>query len=121
MKVSNHAVRRYLERESDIALTRGTPRGDNAALHHLEREFKVDVEAARRQIGQVFQTPRLERLSAWANGAPFRLKIDRRVYCCRADTVTTFYWNPAKARRSSTARGGGKRSRRTGKSRYRPW
>ena len=74
MNVSNHAVRRYLERELNITSRRRTVRGDNAVLHHLERELRVDVEAARCRIRQVFQTPRVEGLSAWANGAAFRLR-----------------------------------------------
>ena len=94
MKASNHAVRRYVERELERAETRSPRRrgaSDRAVLRDLERERPVDVEVARREIERVFERPRMEKVAGWANGSGFRLIVRGRVYCCRGDAVTTFY------------------------------
>ena len=94
MRASNHAVRRYVERELDRVETRSPRRlgaSDRAVLRDLERERPVDVEVARREIERVFECPRMEKVPEWANGADFRVIVRGRVYCCRGDAVTTIY------------------------------
>lgn len=101
MKASNHAVRRYLERELDVAPMCSTGRinaSDRAVLRDLERERPFDVQLARREIEGVFERPRMENVAAWANGASFRVILGRRVYCCRGSRVTTFYRETPKGR-----------------------
>ena len=94
MKASSHAVRRYLERELDLAPMCSTGRinaSDRAVLRDLERERPVDVQLARREIEGVFERPRMGTIAGWADGAGFRVIVGRKVYCCRGNTVTTFY------------------------------
>ena len=94
MKASNHAVRRYVERELD-RVEASSPRrlgaSDRTVLRDLERERPVDVELARREIERIFECQRMEQVTQWANRASFRVIVNGRVYCCRGDAVTTFY------------------------------
>ena len=92
MKASNHAVKRYLERELEVAPTNSRRRvSDSVVLRDLERERPVDVESARREIERIFECQRMEQVTQWANGASFRVIVNGRVYCCRGGIVTTFY------------------------------
>ena len=102
MRASNHAVARYLERELDLQPERISIRiqAARAVLQASDRERRVNVQAARREIERIFERPRMTKVAGWANGANFRVIVDGRVYCCRGDTVTTFYRETMKGRRS---------------------
>ena len=103
MKASNHAVRRYVERELDLVpagSSRRTRPSDRAVLRELEREGLVDVQAARREIERVFEHPRMVTVAGWANGAQFRVIVGGKVFCCRGDAVTTFYRETPKGQAS---------------------
>ena len=119
MKASNHVMVRYLERELDVAQLRPSARlhGDGDVLRALAREQRVDLRAVRRDIERVFKRPRMTTVARWADGASFRVIVNGRTYCCRGNTVTTFYRQERKGRS-----GVGRRKRRRGRhKRQRLW
>lgn len=91
MNVTNHAVVRYLERELRLQFGGCDKRTDRDSLRIAEKEQRVDVEAIRRVIKRVFESPRMENVVAWTKGAPYRVIVGPRVYHCRGGTVITFY------------------------------
>lgn len=90
MRVSDHALIRYLERELQLD-TAHLDGGDNVILNQLEREHRDEFHSARKTMERIFQRPRMTKILKWAKDAEFRVIIDRRVYCCSQNTVTTFF------------------------------
>lgn len=64
---------------------------DHAVLRYLERRLGIDVKAARREMAAVVDTPRTREMAAFAGSAGCRIRACGMVYCLRDDMVTTCY------------------------------
>ena len=64
---------------------------DHAVVRYLEREFGIDIESVRKDIGRTVESAGGRKLLDFTRGTPCRIKAGGGVFCVRGDTVTT-YW-----------------------------
>lgn len=81
---------------------------DHAVLRYLERQLGVDVEGVRVHIQEIFEPSRMRAATMWVDGAGMRVVRGGMVFCCRNNTVTTCYGSSARRPlpRRSEHRGG---------------
>lgn len=68
---------------------------DHAVLRYMERKLGMDVEAVRREIAEECDTPGIRRSAAFAGRVPWRVRSDGMTYCVRNNTVTTCFCRKA--------------------------
>ena len=69
---------------------------DHAVLRYLERELGLDIEGVRDAIASKVEAPGGRKLVEFAGNVPYKIKADGGVFCFRGNAVTT-YW-PATSR-----------------------
>ena len=69
---------------------------DHAVLRYMQRLHNVDVERFRRAIEDTIDTPRSRDTFRFVGNAPCRITIEGVTYCVRAGAITTCY--PHKSR-----------------------
>lgn len=62
---------------------------DHAVVRYLERCHGVDIEAVRRDIANSLDSRTARKLIEFSRGAPCKISVSRMSYCIRQDTVTT--------------------------------
>ena len=62
---------------------------DHAVVRYLERRQGVDVEAIRQSIASSLDSRAARRLVEFSGGAPCKINVDGMSYCVRRNTVTT--------------------------------
>ena len=63
---------------------------DHAVLRYLEREMDLDVERIRDTIAHSLGSHRAQQLVEFSSGVPCKIKVEGKTYCLRENTVTTF-------------------------------
>ena len=63
---------------------------DHAVVRYLEREFGVDVESVRAVIARKINSPAVQELVEFGGGVPCKVKVDGKTYCLCGNTVTTY-------------------------------
>lgn len=64
---------------------------DHAVLRYMERRLGVDVDAVRREIASAVDTPRMRDVAEFAGETGCSIRLDGMVYCLRGGTVTTCF------------------------------
>lgn len=64
---------------------------DHAVLRYLERRLGIDVDAVRREIAAEVDTPRMRDVADFAGETGWSIRLDGMVYCVRGRTVTTCF------------------------------
>lgn len=62
---------------------------DHAVVRYLERRQGVDIEAIRQTIASSLDSRAARRLVEFSGGAPCKINVDGMSYCVRRNTVTT--------------------------------
>lgn len=62
---------------------------DHAVVRYLERRQGVDVEAIRQTIASSLDSHAARKLVEFSGGAPCKINVDGMSYCVRRNTVTT--------------------------------
>lgn len=62
---------------------------DHAVVRYLERHQGVDVEAIRETIASSLDCRSARKLVEFSGGAPCKIRVDGMTYCVRQNTVTT--------------------------------
>ena len=63
---------------------------DHAVLRYLEREMDLDVERIRDTMAHSLGSRRAQQLVEFSGGARCQIKVEGMIYCLRRNTVTTF-------------------------------
>lgn len=69
---------------------------DHAVLRYLERELGLDIESVRDLIARKVELSGVQKLVEFADGTPCKIKVDGSVLCVRERAVTTCW--PATSR-----------------------
>ncbi len=64
---------------------------DHAVLRYLERRRGIDVKAARREMAVAVDTARMRDAVAFAGASAWSIRSGGMVYCLRGDLVTTCF------------------------------
>ena len=66
---------------------------DHAVLRYLQRVEGVDIEGVRRLIADSANKPWADKVVMFAGSTPFKIKAPNLICCVRAGVVTTCYRN----------------------------
>ena len=64
---------------------------DHAVLRYMERLLNVDVETVRQAIVDAMNTPRSGDIRSFVGGASCRITVEGVTYCVRSGAITTCY------------------------------
>ena len=64
---------------------------DHAVLRYLERFKGIDVEETRRSLARVMDTPRMNDVIEFAGQARCKVKKAEGIFCVQGGTLTTCY------------------------------
>lgn len=63
---------------------------DHAVVRYLEREIGIDIESIRDTIAHKVDSIASRKLIKFGGGSRCRIKVDGRIYCLRGNAVTTY-------------------------------